>query len=123
MSWPSSFTVPRSRPIRPATARSNVVLPQPEGPSSDTNSPCATRRSMPPSTVAGPNAFSAPATSRNAALATAWLDRHLPVPALDPLAALLGDEAPVEIVDLDVGGEAERRLGGCEIGRASCRER
>ena len=56
---------PRSAASRPATMRSKVVLPQPDGPSSDMNSPAATLRSTPPSTVMPPKAFSAPATSRN----------------------------------------------------------
>ena len=37
----------RSRSSRPAIMRSVVVLPQPDGPSSTTNSPCSTARSMP----------------------------------------------------------------------------
>src|SRR5258708_4359799 len=111
MSWPSSFTVPRSTPSNPATIRSKVVLPQPEGPSRETNSPWPTPRSTPPSTVALPKDFSAPATSRKFTWPSATLHRHLAVPALDPFAAFLGDEGPVEIVHLHVGGEAERRLG------------
>ena len=42
ISSPSSRMVPRSAASRPATMRSKVVLPHPEGPSSDMNSPAAT---------------------------------------------------------------------------------
>src|SRR5580700_9990198 len=121
MSWPSNLTLPRSTPSRPATMRSKVVLPQPEGPSRETNSPLATPRLTPPSTAAAPKDFSAPATSRKLKRdpSPGWRrhvsvvsHRHVAVPALDPFAALLGDELPIEIVHLDVGGESQRRLGG-----------
>ncbi len=49
---------------RPATMRSRVVFPQPEGPSSETNSPRATARSTPPSTALAPKRFSAPVIAR-----------------------------------------------------------
>ena len=39
------LTVPEVISSRPATIRSAVVLPQPEGPTSTTNSPSATSRS------------------------------------------------------------------------------
>jgi hypothetical protein len=42
MSAPSSWIVPSPGSISPATIRSVVVLPQPEGPSSATDSPAAT---------------------------------------------------------------------------------
>ena len=43
-------TLPASGVSSPAMMRSNVVLPDPLGPTSDTNSPCAMARSMPRST-------------------------------------------------------------------------
>src|ERR1700757_1821983 len=92
--------------------RNRVVFPQPEGPSSETNSPWVTPRSTPPSTVAAPKAFCAPATSRKLNTAFAVSHGHFAVPALDPFAALLGDELPVEVEHLDVGTEPDRRLGG-----------
>src|SRR5476651_194821 len=116
MSWPSSFTVPRSTPSNPATMRNKVVLPQPEGPSRETNSPWPTPRSTPSSTVAAPKDLVAPETSRKARSATTGLEGHLAIPALDPAVAFLGDELPVEIVHLDVAADAERRLGG-SVGR------
>src|SRR5262249_6951029 len=44
-SAPDHDTVPRVGSIRPATRRNAVDLPQPEGPSSDTNSPARRSRS------------------------------------------------------------------------------
>src|SRR5215468_3049409 len=43
---PAMAMVPVSLRSRPATMRKVVVLPQPDGPSSVTNSPCSTERSM-----------------------------------------------------------------------------
>ena len=44
MSWPSIRTWPSLGTSRPASMRSNVVLPQPDGPSSAKNSPGAMSR-------------------------------------------------------------------------------
>src|SRR5262249_14800507 len=44
-------TVPLVGPLKPAMMRSAVDLPQPDGPSSDTNSPCRTLRSRRSSAV------------------------------------------------------------------------
>ena len=38
--WPSISIVPAVGSMKPAIIRKVVVLPQPEGPSSETNSPC-----------------------------------------------------------------------------------
>src|SRR6266511_1785362 len=43
--WPSIFTVPAVTVSRPATMRSAVVFPQPDGPTKTTNSPSPTSRS------------------------------------------------------------------------------
>src|SRR5581483_12471807 len=48
---PSKETVPDVIVSRPATMRSAVVLPQPDGPTSTTNSPSPTSRSSPASAV------------------------------------------------------------------------
>src|SRR3954470_10008362 len=48
-------TSPASGQSRPAMIRSSVVLPEPEGPSSASNSPCATLRSTLSSAVKLPN--------------------------------------------------------------------
>src|SRR5471032_2013975 len=37
--WPATATVPSLGPSRPATIISKVLLPQPDGPNSETNSP------------------------------------------------------------------------------------
>ncbi len=42
--WPPKLTVPDVISSRPATILSAVVLPQPDGPTSTTNSPSATSR-------------------------------------------------------------------------------
>ncbi len=39
MSWPPTWTLPESGISKPAIMRSDVVLPQPDGPSSEKNSP------------------------------------------------------------------------------------
>ena len=44
ITWPSISIVPASGGMKPAIMRSVVVLPQPEGPSSETNSPCCSSR-------------------------------------------------------------------------------
>ena len=43
---PPTRICPASGSIKPAIIRSVVVLPQPEGPSKHTNSPCSTARLM-----------------------------------------------------------------------------
>ena len=54
-------TVPRDGSLRPAMMRSAVDLPQPDGPSSDRNSPSRTSRSSPSSARTPlPNSFSTP---------------------------------------------------------------
>ena len=44
MSRPATEIFPAFTGTKPETARSSVVLPQPEGPSNATNSPAATER-------------------------------------------------------------------------------
>src|SRR5688500_19002455 len=62
MSRPFWITRPRVCVSRPAMIRSSVVLPQPEGPSRQTNSPCATERLTPRSATKAPKCFSTPST-------------------------------------------------------------
>ena len=52
--WPSISIVPASAPMKPAIIRSVVVLPQPEGPSSETNSPSSSSRSKPATAATSP---------------------------------------------------------------------
>ena len=54
-SWPSTSTVPESAVSKPATMRSAVVFPHPEGPSSATSSPGASRRVSPSRARVVPN--------------------------------------------------------------------
>ncbi len=55
MSFPSTVTVPESANSKPATIRSAVVLPHPDGPSSATSSPGAISRLSPSSARVAPN--------------------------------------------------------------------
>src|SRR5579884_1763230 len=59
MSRPSTSTWPLSGWTKPATMRSNVVLPQPDGPRIAANSPSATVRLTPSSAVTIPKRFAA----------------------------------------------------------------
>src|SRR3712207_3763797 len=51
---PATVIRPASRRSRPATHRSRVVLPQPDGPSTATREPVGTARSTPDSAVTRP---------------------------------------------------------------------
>jgi hypothetical protein len=57
MSRPPCSTVPAVWMSSPAMARSSVVLPQPEGPRKQTNSPSKTSSEMSSSAVKSPNFF------------------------------------------------------------------
>ena len=59
-SSPPTSTVPEVGSLKPAIIRSVVVLPQPEGPSREKNSPAATSRSMPSTTRVPPNSLVRP---------------------------------------------------------------
>ncbi len=47
ISWPAMWIVPWLTSSKPAMVRSSVVLPQPEGPSSEKNSPAPMSTSIP----------------------------------------------------------------------------
>ena len=51
---PSIVMVPALGAMKPAIMRKVVVLPQPEGPSSETNSPSCRSRSMPSTAATSP---------------------------------------------------------------------
>ena len=53
-SLPPMTTVPAVGSSKPATMRSIVVLPQPEGPRNETNSPCSMARLKSLTTVTSP---------------------------------------------------------------------
>ena len=57
MSTPACSTLPAVWMSSPAIARSRVVLPQPEGPRKQTNSPSRTSSEMSASAVNSPNFF------------------------------------------------------------------
>ena len=50
----ATVTVPSVAGLSPATMRSKVDLPQPLGPTSETNSPASTESEMPASASTGP---------------------------------------------------------------------
>src|SRR5688572_17678734 len=82
---------PASGSSNPASIRKVVVLPQPEGPSSDRNSPTSTFRSMPSTAVTVPKRLVTPANST------------------EPTAAILS-----QLPTADVSPDS-----GCETGRMS----
>src|SRR5215472_18210925 len=57
MSAPSSRIFPAVGRSNPAIRRSDVVLPQPEGPSSEKNSPASIETSIPSTAATSPNSF------------------------------------------------------------------
>jgi hypothetical protein len=65
-SRPSMRIAPWSGVSKPAIMRKVVVLPQPEGPRNDTNSPASTLRLTPRTTWLAPKPFCRPSSSRNA---------------------------------------------------------
>src|SRR6266568_7933731 len=74
MSAPRSRIRPAEGVTKPAIIRRMVVLPQPDGPTSDNNSPFSTLSETGPIVVAAPNDFSSDWSSTSitpAALATA----------------------------------------------------
>src|SRR3989304_6945645 len=87
MSWPSIRTWPSVGTSRPASMRSNVVLPQPDGPSSAKNSPGMMSRLTLSTATAEPHRFEMlrklmmGLTSASAmSLANAWSMVPLPFP-------------------------------------------
>ncbi len=66
MSLPSMRIAPLVGVSKPATMRSTVVLPQPDGPSSETNSPLSMFRLKSLTTRVGPKDFSRCSISRKA---------------------------------------------------------
>src|SRR5499427_10833464 len=70
-SSPSTALRPASGVSKPATSRSTVVLPLPDGPRSATISPRAADSETPRVTAASPNRFSRPSSVRNAGMAPA----------------------------------------------------
>src|SRR6185295_10065852 len=104
MSSPARTISPPSGSTRPATMRSSVVLPQPEGPRSARNSPGAASSDTPSTATTAPKALrsrrtlsagATPLTAGDAPAATPGSTRDLAPPALRPLRELLGHQIGV----------------------------
>src|SRR4029453_3034877 len=114
-SRPSSRIAPPLGSTKPAIICSVVVLPQPEGPSRETNSPFSTP-SVRPSTAAWvPKRLLSPSSDRNAISSSdgGRSPLHLAVPALGPVLALGVDDVPVGRDD-QLGALADR--GHAQLG-------
>ena len=74
-SSPPTMTVPALGSVKPAIIRSVVVLPHPEGPSREKNSPLAMSRSRLSTTVSLPNCLVRPRsdTAGDSAVAGSWV--------------------------------------------------
>src|SRR5262245_26180243 len=103
--WPSIRISPASRGSNPPMARRVVVLPQPEGPSSEKNSPPRTWNETASTAVTSPKRLviartstPAPVIGRRSARRGVALHPGLDflLPALAPLARLLAHGTPVE---------------------------
>src|SRR5262245_53931972 len=104
MSSPARITCPPSGSTSPATARSSVLLPHPEGPRRETNSPGATSSVTSSTATTEPNvlrsrrtlrAGAAPFMTADAPGVTPRSTRDLAPPALRPLGKLLRDQIGV----------------------------
>src|SRR5438874_1866440 len=143
MSSPASTTSPASGSTSPATMRSTVLLPQPDGPRRERNSPGAASRETSSTATTAPNdlrsrrtlsAGAAPLTAGDALAPRRRSTRDLAPPALRPLRKLLRHEvgvgevhAPDDVaeghelpqigreLDLLVGGTGELRLREAEL--------
>src|SRR5262245_16221089 len=96
---PSKVMVPPVTSSRPAMRRSNVDFPQPEGPTTTTNSPEPMSRFTSLITSVVPNAFLTPLSVRP----TIWL---LSLLTLDPAGGQPGDNLALEDKD-----ESDQRQG------------
>src|SRR5581483_2928828 len=109
-SRPSSVIEPPEGSTKPAIICRVVVLPQPDGPSSETNSPFSTASVNPSTARCAPKSLPRFSSSRNATLA---LD--LAVPALRPLGTADVDRIPIDLEQL--GGALTDRHHAGELGR------
>src|SRR6185369_16819832 len=89
-SRPSSRIAPPLGSTKPAIICSVVVLPQPDGPSRETNSPFSTASVRPSTAACEPKRLLRPASSRKANR----LALHLAILALGPVLALGVDHVP-----------------------------
>src|SRR4029450_4201095 len=102
-SRPSSRIAPPLGSTKPAIICSVVVLPQPDGPSRETNSPFSTAKVRPSTAVWVPKRLLSPSRDRKAKC----LALHLTVPALGPVLALGVDDVPIGRDD-QLGALADR---------------
>src|SRR5574339_1114299 len=100
---------PRSRSLKPATMRSSVVLPQPDGPSSVKNSPSRTASETSSMARTSPKGRATPSMVMPAKRGSARLLDGL-LDALHGLAALRGPARLVVLDELDV--REARHLAG-----------
>src|SRR6266487_1909159 len=92
MSWPSIVILPPVGCSKPAIIRSVVVLPQPDGPRNETNSPRSASRLKSSTAIVAPNCFWTPLRLRN----VIWTSSSVGARDLDPgprRAAEQGDDA------------------------------
>src|SRR5438552_17735749 len=107
-SRPSSVTEPDVASTKPAIICSVVVLPHPDGPSSETNSPFSTDNDSESTARWSPNRFVSRSRTRKGMKASLSLGRgpgrgstfDFPIPPLRPLVALLVDGVPVDVHQL-----------------------
>src|SRR4029453_9448123 len=124
MSSPASLPWPASGSPSPATMRSTVLLPQPDGPRRERNSPGAASRDTSSTATTAPNALrsretlsagAAPLTAGDALPARRGSTRDLAPPALRPLGELPRHEVGVgEVHALD---DVAKRHELSQIGR------
>src|SRR5262245_41911864 len=124
MSSPASTICPASGSTSPATMRSTVLLPQPEGPRSERNSPRSTSRETSSTATTAPkvlrsrrtlSAGRARLTVAGALPARPGSPRDLASPALGPLRELPRDEIGVGKVHARHDVRRRHELG--QIGR------
>src|SRR5690606_1112353 len=104
----SNLMVPAVTLSNPAIIRSVVVLPQPDGPSSEKNSPDSTSRSTEATAVTGPSTVSktlvSPATSSFLSLICSLRSVHLQ----DQHAAVIGERGAARALGAGVSADLER---------------
>src|SRR5438132_6442640 len=115
-SRPSSVTDPDVASTKPAIICSVVVLPHPDGPRRETNSPFSTDNDSESTARWSPNRFVSLSRTRNDITLSPALSQgrgrplsfHFSIPALGPFVALLVDGVPVDVHELR-GALADRR--------------
>src|SRR3712207_1274133 len=94
-SAPSIAIAPEVGSTQPAIICKVVVLPQPDGPRSDTNSPLSIARSSPATARWSPKLFVRPLIERKDKCGRSRSAFDLAGPALVPVVALLVDRVPI----------------------------